>query len=106
MSKREEERYNEILNYSLNNMDDNTKFCTVCGMPLVTANDYPMDADMKTVDWCKYCGDKEGMKNYSELVKGMTEYIKGEQNISEEEATVKAEEAIKGSVAYTSGRLK
>lgn len=86
-------------------MDENKKFCAVCGMPLVTVEDYPTGADMNTVDWCKYCGDKDGIKSYSKLVEGMAAFIAGQQNISEEEAMVKAEEAIKGSIAYSSGRL-
>ena len=86
-------------------MDVSPKFCVVCGMPLVSANDYPEGADLNFVDWCKYCGDKMKMKEYSQLVDGMAQFIKNSQGVTDQEARTKAEEAIKGSPAYLSGRL-
>ncbi len=86
-------------------MDEPQKFCAVCGMPLITVEDYPDGADMNIVDGCQYCGSKDGIKSYGELIMGMAEFIKGSERLSEEEAKSKAEEAIKGSKAYKEGRI-
>ncbi len=87
-------------------MDQNQKFCVVCGMSLVKQEDYPEGADMTKVDWCKHCGTKDNMYSYDMAVKGMTGFMMKTQGMTEEQAKKAAEEALKNSVSYKSGRLK
>jgi hypothetical protein len=88
-------------------VDDKTqKACAACGMPLNGAEDYPDGADMNLVDWCKYCGDKDSIKSYDELLKGMTEYMKTTQHLDDAAAAKAAEEYIKSSKAYKEGKVK
>lgn len=82
------------------------KFCVVCGMPLVKPEDYPEGADMNKCDWCKLCGTKDAMNSYSVALAGMTAFFKKTQGMADDQAAKAAEEALKNSVAYKSGRLK
>lgn len=87
-------------------MTDQPKFCSVCGMPLQSVEDYPEGADINSVDWCRYCGTKDALDSFENRLKGMTKFVMKMQNIPEEEAKTVAEQALKSSVAYKSGRLK
>lgn len=80
------------------------KNCVVCGMPLVKAEDYP-EGDA-TKDYCKYCGTKDGLKSYPEILKGMTGFVMQSQGKEEAEASQIAKQMVDNSVAVKSGRLK
>jgi hypothetical protein len=82
------------------------KVCSVCSMPLNTAEDYPQGADLSVVDWCKFCGTKDELNSYEIAVFGMSEFIKKTQGMADEQAKIAATEIVQNSVAYKSGRMK
>lgn len=82
------------------------KLCSVCGMPLSSKNDYPRGADMKTCDWCKYCGTEDAIHPYETLLRKMTTFIHKTQGMDRDEAKKAAKEVLKNSLAAKDGRLK
>jgi hypothetical protein len=80
------------------------KSCIVCSMPLVKTEDYPEGDPSK--DYCKYCGTKDGLRTYNELVAGMTQFMMKTQGMEESQAKIAAKQTVDNSVAVKSGRLK
>jgi len=81
------------------------KFCIVCGMPLRTVNDYPSGADMVTCEHCRYCGTKDGLYPYEQLITGMAGYFMKVKGLLNDEAMKAAKEAVDSSVAVKTGKL-
>jgi len=78
--------------------------CIVCGMPLQKKSDYPSGDTSK--DYCKYCGDKEGLHPYEKLVEGMAKFIVKTQGMEKEEAMKAARKIIDNCDAMKTGRIK
>lgn len=86
--------------------DKPQKSCIVCGMPLLKDEDYPEGCDPATTDYCKYCGTKDGLHPYKQMVAGMAQFIAKTQGMDEEQAKIAAKEMIDNSPAVKMGRLK
>jgi hypothetical protein len=80
------------------------KTCIVCGMPLEKPEDFP-EGDT-TKDYCKYCGTKDGLYPYAQLVAGMTQFMMKTQGMTEDEAKIAAKKAVDNSPAVKMGRVK
>jgi len=82
------------------------KVCIVCGMPLVSADDYPEGCDPETTDYCKHCGTKDGLHPYKALLEGMAQFMIKTQGMDEEQAKKAAKQMVDNSSAVKSGKLK
>jgi hypothetical protein len=57
-----------------------TKSCVSCGMPLRTAEDFPLADASKT--YCRHCARADGtMKSYDEVLTGMTGFLQQTQGL-------------------------
>ena len=60
----------------------NPKTCIACGMPLESAEDYPLGDETKK--YCKYCAHSDGtMQSYDEKLAAMTQFIQDVQGVDE-----------------------
>ncbi|MBU0976053.1 MAG: zinc ribbon domain-containing protein [Patescibacteria group bacterium] len=80
------------------------KVCIVCGMPLKDKNDYP--GGDTSLDWCKYCGTKDGIHPYKKLLEGMAKFLQQTQGMSEEESKKAAKQMVDSSPAVKMGKVK
>lgn len=83
---------------------DKPKRCIVCGMPLLKKSDYPSGDTSK--DYCKYCGNKDGLHPYEKLVKGMAKFLVTTQGMDKKEAVKAAKKIIDNCEAMKKGRIK
>ncbi|MHC5217060.1 zinc ribbon domain-containing protein [Enterococcus sp. LJL128] len=61
------------------------KHCIACGMPMRNKADFAA-SDM-TKEYCVYCEKEDGtMKNFSEMVAGMTDFIVSTQGLDRKAA--------------------
>ncbi|MDD3648233.1 MAG: zinc ribbon domain-containing protein [Candidatus Dojkabacteria bacterium] len=86
------------------NNNQKPKVCIVCGMPLKDKNDYP--GGDTSLDYCKYCGTKDGIHSYKKLVEGMAKFLMRTQGMGEEEAKKAAKQMVDNSPAVKMGKVK
>lgn len=61
------------------------KQCIACGMPMKTADDYPLGDTTK--NYCKFCARPDGsMQSYDEKLASMTQFIIRTQGLNAEVA--------------------
>lgn len=87
-------------------MQDDTKKCIVCTMPLVNVDDYPEGCDVAVTLHCKHCGTKNGLHPYTALITGMAGFISNTQGMDMEQAKVVAKQMIDNSEAIKQNKLK
>lgn len=59
------------------------RFCISCGMPLRSAEDYPLRDTSK--DYCRHCAREDGtLKSFEEALEGMSVFLQRTQGLTRE----------------------
>ena len=63
-------------------MSENSHVCIACGMPMQKAEDFAQGDESK--DYCVHCAREDGsMRDYDEVLIGMTQFIVSTQGLDE-----------------------
>ena len=76
-----------------------TNFCISCGMPLRVAEDHAASDPAR--DYCRHCARADGsMKNYAEVLAGMTQFFVRTQGLDAAIAEGMAKQAMSAQPAW------